>query len=152
MFGNNRERMRQYYVDVWRKAGSGEALDPMERIVAEVIADHPEYQPLLAPGNEGALERDYTPEEGQTNPFLHMGMHIALREQANADRPPGIRELIDRLVSHLGDRLEAEHQLMEPLGQTLWEAQRAGTQPDEMAFMQRVRQLVQDTAGHGRAH
>lgn len=152
MFSNDRDRMRQYYVEVWRKAGSGEALDPMERIVADVIADHPEYQPLLSPGNEAVLQRDYTPEEGQTNPFLHMGMHIALREQANADRPPGIRDLIERLATKLGDRLEAEHQLMEPLGQTLWEAQRAGTQPDEMAFMERVRKLVTDTAGPGSGH
>lgn len=152
MFGNDRARMRQYYVDVWHKACTGEVLDPMERIVAEVIADHPEYQPLLATEDEVALQRDYTPEEGQTNPFLHMGMHIALREQAAADRPPGMRELIDRLVAQIGDRLEAEHRLMEPLGETLWEAQRAGRQPDEAAFMERVRKLVTDTAGPGRAH
>ncbi len=81
MFGNDRESMRRYYVETWRKANAGETLDPMERMVAAVISEHPEYQPLLAPGNEAVLERDYIPEDGQTNPFLHMGMHIARREQ-----------------------------------------------------------------------
>lgn len=152
MFGNDRERMRQFYVDVWQKAGAGTPLDPMERIVAEVIADHPEYQPLLTAGDEVGLSRDYTPEEGQTNPFLHMGMHIALREQENADRPPGMRDLIGQLIARVDDRLEAEHQLMEPLGETLWEAQRAGRQPDEAAFLERVRQLVTSKAGSGPGH
>ncbi|MEX2575540.1 MAG: DUF1841 family protein, partial [Halofilum sp. (in: g-proteobacteria)] len=152
MFGNDRDRMRQFYVDVWHKAGAGTPLDPMERIVAEVIADHPEYHPLLGTGDETALNRDYTPDEGQTNPFLHMGMHIALREQEGADRPTGIRDLIQRLIAAVGDRHAAEHQLMEPLGETLWEAQRAGKEPDQAAFLERVRKLVTDTAGGGAAH
>ncbi len=152
MFGNDRDRMRQFYVDVWHKASSGTVLDPMERIVAEVIADHPEYHPLLATSDETALNRDYTPDEGQTNPFLHMGMHIALREQEGADRPAGIRDLIQRLIAAVGDRHQAEHQLMEPLGETLWEAQRAGKEPDQAAFLERVRKLVTDTAGPGAAH
>lgn len=147
MFGNDRDSTRRYFVDTWRKARAGETLDPMERLVAGVIADHPEYQPLLEPGNEAVLERDYTPEEGQTNPFLHMGMHIALREQAAADRPAGMRALTEQLAEHEGDRLEAEHRLMEPLGETLWEAQRAGGQPDESRFLERVREVVAAATG-----
>ena len=147
MFGNDRESMRRYYVDTWRKANAGEALDPMERLVATVISEHPEYQPLLAPGNEPVLDRDYMPEDGQTNPFLHMGMHIALREQAGADRPPGIRALIEQLTRHDGDHLEAEHRLMEPLGEVLHAAQRAGTQPDEADYLERVRRVVTRATG-----
>ncbi len=142
MFGNDRESMRRFYIEVWRKAQAGEAMEPMERRVAEVIRDHPEYQPLLAPGNEGVVSRDYQPEDGQTNPFLHMGLHIALREQEAADRPPGIAALIQRLKAQTGDHLEAEHRLMEPLGETLWEAQRNGQQPDESTYLERVRRLV----------
>ncbi len=149
MFGNDREGMRRYFVATWRKAQAGTTLDAMERRVAAVIAAHPEYQALLAPGNESVLERDYTPDEGQTNPFLHMGMHIALREQEAADRPAGMRALVEQLVEHEGDRLAAEHQLMEPLGETLWEAQRDGRQPDEARFLERVRERV--SAATGRA-
>lgn len=142
MFGDDRDSMRRFYIEAWRKAQAGEPLEPMERVVADVIADHPEYQPLLAPGNEAVVERDYRPEDGQTNPFLHMGLHIALREQEATDRPPGIAALIQRLKAQLGDHLEAEHRLMEPLGETLWEAQRDGTQPDEGAYLERVRRMV----------
>ena len=147
MFGNDRDSMRRFYQETWRKAASGTPLEPMEQLVAGVIADHPEYQPLLAPDNEAVLARDYLPEDGQTNPFLHMGLHIALREQLAADRPAGIRAQIERLSHHLGDRLEAEHRLMEPLGETLWEAQRNGTPPDEATYLERVRRLVSETVG-----
>ena len=147
MFGNDRESMRRYYVDTWRKANAGEALDAMERLVTTVISEHPEYQPLLAPGNEPVLDRDYMPEDGQTNPFLHMGMHIALREQAGADRPPGIHALLEQLTRHEGDHLEAEHRLMEPLGEVLHAAQRAGAQPDEADYLERVRKVVTDATG-----
>jgi len=142
MFGNDRDSMRRFYIETWRKAQAGEKLEPMEQRVAEVIAAHPEYQALLAPGNEAVVSQDYQPEDGQTNPFLHMGLHIALREQEAADRPPGIAALIQRLKAQMGDHLEAEHRLMEPLGETLWEAQRTGQQPDESTYLERVRRLV----------
>jgi len=147
MYGNDRDSMRRVYVEAWRKASNGEAMDSMERLIAEVVGEHPEYQPLLAPGNESVLARDYAPEEGQTNPFLHMGLHIALREQAATDRPAGIRALIDQLTRHTGDRLEAEHRLMEPLGEALWDAQRTAGEPDQAAYVERVRRLVADTTG-----
>ena len=147
MYGNDRDSMRRIYVEAWRKASAGERLDPMEQMVANVVREHPEYQPLLTPGNESVLGRDYTPEAGQTNPFLHMGLHIALREQAATDRPPGIRALVEHLARHEGDRLAAEHRLMEPLGETLWDAQRAGAEPDQDAYLERVRALVASVTG-----
>lgn len=147
MFGNDRDSMRRFFADTWQRAQAGAQLEPMERMVADVVAEHPEYQPLLAAGNEAVLARDYTPDEGQTNPFLHMGMHIALREQVAADRPPGVRALSEQLIHHEGDRHEAEHQLMEPLGEAMWEAQRAGREPDEQRYLEAIRRLVQDRTG-----
>ncbi len=148
MFGDDRQRMRRYFRETWRKARGDEPLEPMERIVAGVIEEHPEYHPLLEPDDEGPLLRDWTPEDGETNPFLHMGMHIALREQAGADRPAGIRALIEQLALHIGDLHEAEHRLMEPLGEAMWNAQRAGASaPDENAYLEAVRRLVHDTTG-----
>jgi len=145
MWGD-REQMRAFFGETWRKAQVGEALQPMERIVAGVIEEHPEYHGLIT--GEDALHQDWTPEQGETNPFLHMGMHIALREQAGADRPAGIRALIEQLAMHLGDLHEAEHRLMEPLGEAMWQAQRAGTAaPDEAAYLEAVRRLVRDTTG-----
>jgi len=147
MFGNDRDSMRRFFAETWQQYQAGAKLEPMQRMVAGVIAEHPEYQPLLMPGNEAVIARDFSPEEGQTNPFLHMGMHIALREQAGADRPPGIRALTEQLAQHTGDLHAAEHQLMEPLGEAMWQAQRAGTEPDEARYLEAVRKVVRDATG-----
>ena len=141
MFGSDRESMRRFYVEAWRKAQAGERLEPMERLVAEVVADHPEYQALLAPGNEGVMARDYQPEDGQTNPFLHMGLHLALREQVATDRPPGVRAVFERLAARTDGTHEAEHRMIECLAETLWEAQRDGRPPDEAAYLESLRRL-----------
>ncbi|MFW6348984.1 MAG: DUF1841 family protein [Thiohalospira sp.] len=140
MFGQDRDEIRQSYLTAWQRAQAGEALDPTQRAIADVVADHPEYQTLLS-DPETALARDYTPEQGETNPFLHMGLHLALREQVGTDRPTGIRPLHARLAGRLGDEHEAEHRMMECLGQALWEAQRSGRAPDEAAYLECLKGL-----------
>jgi len=141
MFGNDRENLRRYYVTVWEKAGAGQPLEPLERIIAEVIREHPEYQSFLRDA-ETALQRDFTPEMGQANPFLHMGLHIAIREQLGSDRPEGFRDVYRQIGRRVGDIHTAEHAIMECLGQTLWEAQRGGVAPDERAYLERLRRLA----------
>jgi len=114
-------------------------LEPMEAIIADVIKLHPEYHQILDKG-ESAVEKDFSPEDGQSNPFLHMGMHITLREQAGGDRPAGIHDVYQNLVQQKGMH-EAEHAMMECLGQTLWNAQRHNAMPDENAYLACLRQL-----------
>jgi hypothetical protein len=140
MFGNDRDRLRRYYCTVWEKVQAGQPLEPLEHLMAGVIREHPEYQPALA-NAETALGREYLPEMGETNPFLHMGMHIAIQEQLSSDRPTGIREVYQQLCQRLGDPHPAEHQMMECLGETLWEAQRAGVEPDEQVYLERLRRI-----------
>ncbi len=135
----SRDEVRQVYLDVWRKLQQNGLLEPMEAIIAEVIEIHPEYHSLLQQ-NEDIRQQEFTPEQGQTNPFLHMGMHIALREQAGADRPPGIQARYHRLVASRGQH-EAEHAMMECLGQSLWNAQRNGTAPDETEYLDCLKKL-----------
>jgi len=142
MFGSDRIQMRRIFVDAWRKFCNHEPLEPLERLVAEVVQQHPEYHSLLI-ADAAALQRDFGSEGGQSNPFLHMGLHISLREQVGTSRPQGIRDLYQRLVGRLGDVHAAEHQLMECLGLSLWEAQRAGRMPDEQAYLACVRRLVE---------
>ena len=141
MFGGQRDQMRQVFFDAWRKQQAGESLQPLEEMVAGVVRQHPEYHTLLS-NPESAKEQEFTPEGGQTNPFLHMGMHIGLLEQISTDRPQGIAELYRRLCQRLGDTHEAEHQLMECLGRMLWEAQSANRMPDEQAYLDCIRRLV----------
>ena len=140
MFGQNREQLRRFFQATWHKHQAGEAMQPLERMVAQVIEQHPEYQRHL--GDEDQLLRDFTPEQGETNPWLHMGMHIALAEQLGSERPAGIREHYRNIVNRYGDPHSAEHAMMECLGMTLWEAQRGGGQPDEQAYLSCLSRLA----------
>ncbi len=141
MFGNDREALRRQYVTAWRKQQAGEPLSPLEGMIAEVVAMHPEYHALLE-GGEAALGRDFSVEQGESNPFMHLGMHMAIREQLSTDRPAGIRAAIHALLGQMQDAHAVEHRLMECLGQALWEAQRAGRAPDEAAYLRCVQGLA----------
>ena len=134
-----RERLRRIYLDVWRKHQDGRPLEPLEGIIAGVLEQHPEYHGLMQ--NELALAKDYSVQEGQANPFLHMGMHIALHEQLAADRPSGIRALYQRLLPRFPSPHDLEHRFMECLGESLWHAQGAGPAPDEARYLECIRRL-----------
>lgn len=138
--GQNREQLRQMYRDSWRKYSARQPLEPLEAQVAAVIAEHPEYVPLLESGPQ-ALTTDYTPEGGRENPFLHMGLHLAIREQVATDRPAGIAQVHQALSKRMGDAHAAEHAMLERLAEALWEAQRAGKPPDEQRYLERLREL-----------
>jgi len=138
IFGQDRQELRQMYADAWRKARKGQVLSPLETQIAEVIADHPEYHATIASGD---LEQSYPPEGGQSNPFLHMGLHLALRDQVATNRPPGIRTVFDTLAARATDRLDAEHRMIECLAETLWEAQSRNRVPDEHEYLEKLRRL-----------
>ncbi len=135
----SRDEIRQVYLKVWQKMQNQSVLEPLEAIIADVIKLHPEYHSMLETG-ETAKQKEFSPEDGQTNPFLHMGMHITLREQAGGDRPAGILDIYQKLVQQKGIH-ETEHAMMECLGQTLWNAQRHDAMPDENAYLACLRQL-----------
>ena len=137
IWGQDRQALRQMYADAWRKAENGELLSALESQIATVIGDHPEYVPAVA----GELGQDFSPGEGKTNPFLHMGLHLAVRDQLAVDRPPGIRAAFDRIAKRSDDRHDAEHRVIECLAETLWEAQRDNRLPDEQVYLERVRRL-----------
>ena len=136
----SRDQLRAVYIDAWRKRRAGLPMEPLEMQVADVIELHPEYHASLAAGGE-VVDRDYTPEGGQSNPFLHMGLHLAVRDQLATDRPPGIRRAFEDVVRRMGDSHEAEHRMIDCLAETLWEAQRSGLPPDEQTYLERVRRL-----------
>jgi hypothetical protein len=112
----------------------------LEAQLTAVIAEHPEYIPFLESGDT-ALGTDFTPEGGQANPFLHLGLHLAIREQVATDRPKGIAAIHQKLAARLGDAHAAEHAMLEPLAETIWEAQRSGILPDEQRYLERLKTL-----------
>jgi uncharacterized protein DUF1841 len=138
--GHTRDELRRSYADAWRKHLERAPLTPLESLIADVIALHPEYQVLM---RDADAARDFESGGGPAeNPFLHMGLHLAVREQISIDRPPGVRELERALAVRLGDRHAAEHALMESLAETLWEAQRSGRAPDEREYLERARRRL----------
>jgi hypothetical protein len=142
MFGNDRSAMRRVFLEAWHKHRQGLPLEPLERQIVELVGQHPEYHRLLeAP--ELALEQDFSPESGGANPFLHLAMHLALREQIATGRPPGIRDLHQDLSTRTGDAHAAEHELMECLAEMIWQAQRDHRLPDEIAYLDCARARLQ---------
>jgi len=133
LFNPSREEVRRFFCEAWQKQTQGQILTPLETLAAQWIEQHPEYHALLN-NSEGAIQQDYTPEGGVTNPFLHLSMHLSISEQISIDQPPGIRLIHQRLAQKLGSEHEAQHQIMECLGQVMWEAQRLGGNPDAQAY------------------
>jgi hypothetical protein len=137
----DRSGLRRHYLEAWRKHRAGTPLEPLEHQLVAVIEQHPEYHALLE-GDSAALGRDFTPESGQSNPFLHLGLHLAIRDQVATDRPTGIAALHRALAGRLGDVHEAEHRMLEKLGEALWLSQRSGRPPDEAAYLDALRALL----------
>jgi hypothetical protein len=141
LFGSDREQMRRFFMESWRKHLANEAMEPLEKVIASVVEQHPEYHAFLDQG-ERALGRDFHPQQGETNPFMHMGMHIAIHEQLSTQRPAGIVEAYHALLATLGNPHEVEHRMMECLSETLYQAQMQNRLPDEQAYLDCVRQLA----------
>jgi hypothetical protein len=139
--GYSRDELRRSYSEAWRKHQRRAPLTPLESLIADVIALHPEYHGVVSDAAE-ALEHQSPAGDPRENPFLHMGLHIAVREQIAVDRPPGVRELHQRLEARLGERHGAEHVLMEALAETLWEAQQSGRVPDERHYLELARRSL----------
>ena len=138
IFSQDRNELRNLYATAWRKQQAGETLAPLEAQIAAVIAQHPEFQDVLA----GDLAQDFPIEAGETNPFLHMGLHLGIREQIATDRPAGIREIYATLVAHHGDEHTAEHRMIDCLAEALWDAQRRNAAPDEIQYLDNLKRLA----------
>jgi hypothetical protein len=137
--GAGRDELRRRYMNAWQRRREGLPLEPLDAQIADVIALHPEYHAQLEDPDAGS--ESYTVEQGRSNPFLHMGLHLAIREQVGTHRPAGIEAVHLRLSRQLGDVHAAEHRMIEVLAETLWEAQRAGIAPDEQRYLERLRRL-----------
>ncbi|SEK97525.1 DUF1841 family protein [Nitrosovibrio tenuis] len=135
MFNPSRDQARQFLFDTWHKYRQREMLSAMEDMALEVILLHPEYQAVLE-NAEYYRDKDYLAEMGDTNPFLHMSMHIAIMEQLSIDQPVGIRQRFERLLKKTRDEHTAMHQVMECLAEMIWQAQRNQLPPDASVYFE----------------
>jgi len=141
MYSQDRNQIRTFFRSAWKKYTDKQPAEPLEILIGDVISIHPEYHNMLE-NDSDELDKDYQPEEGQTNPFLHMGMHITLREQYNSNRPDGIQALYKKILIKTGDPHKAEHMMMDCLAENLWKAQKNGELPDEKAYLDCIKLII----------
>lgn len=138
MFNPSRDQARRFLADAWKKRRDNLPATALEVIAADIADMHPEYHALLGAGEE-ALAREWTPEDGETNPFLHLSLHLAIEEQLSIDQPTGLRAAFDKLAARHGERHAALHDILECLGETLWRAQNNRQPLDAEAYLECVR-------------
>jgi hypothetical protein len=141
MFTPSREQVRRFLADAWQKRRDGLPASALEVMAADIAELHPEYHDLLS-GDETALTREWTPEQGEANPFLHLSLHLAVEEQLSIDQPPGIRAVFEQLSARRGDRHAALHVILECLGETVWRASQDKAPPDGNAYLDCLRRAA----------
>jgi hypothetical protein len=134
MFTPSRDDARRFLIETWAKYRAGQPLSDLENLAAGLIAQHPEYHPIVENAEHHA-DRDWHPESGETNPFLHLSLHLAVAEQLVIDQPAGIRAQFERLRAARGDEHAALHAILECLGEVIWSAQRHGTPFDAALYL-----------------
>ena len=134
MFNPTRDQARQFLFEAWGKRRAGELLTPLEDLTTQLIDKHPEYHELLA-APERNQDKDYAPDSTEINPFLHIMMHLSIEEQISIGQPYGIREQFARLTQKYQSEHEAQHAMMDCLGEMIWQAQRNKTAPDPAIYL-----------------
>ena len=138
MFNPTRDQARDFFFDAWRKSRERSPLTPLESLALSILADHPEYHAVMD-DPERNRDREWRPEGGEANPFLHLSMHLAIEEQLSIDQPPGIRDAVDTLARRRGSAHDARHDVMECLAEMVWQAQRNARPFDNDAYLDCLR-------------
>ena len=134
LFNPTRDQVREFFFALWAKSQAGEAITPLESMALAIVVEHPEYHEVLA-NPERYRDREWKPEGGETNPFLHLSLHLAIEEQVSIDQPPGIREAVRALAAKRDSAHEARHAVMECLAEMVWQAQRNAAAFDNTAYL-----------------
>lgn len=141
MFNPSREEARQFFFDAWQHYQDKKPLTDLEAVTIDLLLQHPEYHHALQ--NQATLaERDFPPEHGETNPFLHLSLHLALQEQLSIDQPAGVRLAYKQLQTHFQDAHRAQHAMMECLAEMLWRAQRDHSSLDPSIYFDCIAQTL----------
>ena len=136
MFTSDRSKQRQYLKQAWEKYTSHEQLEPLELQLSKIVEQHPEYQNLIK-----NLDSEYFPEQGNTNPYLHINLHLTLQDQITIDQPKGIKEIYSQLLLKIKDAHEVEHMMMEHIAEMIFNAQKNNAAFDLDVYIQALKQL-----------
>jgi hypothetical protein len=134
MFQPSQADVRRFFCGVYEKSRTGQAMEAIEIIASQWIAEHPEYHAELA-NLDQALANMAQAEPQRDNPFLHLSMHLSISEQCSIDQPRGIRQAVELLTARRNSLHKAHHEAMDCLGRMIWESQSAGRPPDGAAYI-----------------
>lgn len=137
MYSNDRVQLRRVYTEAWRKNHANELLSPLETLMVLVIQDHPEYHSYFS--QDKSIDKDFSVESGDTNPFLHISLHMAIREQIQMDQPPGIRDIYQKICHTIHEPHHAEHALMDHLAELVWRSNRGEAPPSEEDYIRTLK-------------
>jgi hypothetical protein len=140
LYGQDRNQLRKIYFTAWQKFNAKQPLEPLEQVIANIIAMHPEYHKFFA-DETASLDQDFLPETGQTNPFLHISLHMSIHEQLSINQPQGIADIYNNLLNKHQDRHTVEHLMMECLAEMIWQTQRNNTAPDLDGYLDCLKKL-----------
>jgi hypothetical protein len=141
MFQPSQADVRKFFCAVFAKWHTAQPMDALETLASQWVAEHPEYHADFT-NEAAALEKMYEVEDGKTNPFLHLSMHLSVSEQCSIDQPRGIRQAVELLTARRDSLHDAHHETMEALGQMIWESQRSGRPPDGQAYIDAVQRCA----------
>ena len=141
IFSNERIKLRQLFFDAWEKHQTHQPCEPLEKQLLAIILEHPEYHYLFS-NKDKYLDKDYLPEAGETNPFLHMSIHMSIREQLNTNRPQGITKIFNTIQLKKQNAHETEHAMMDVFAELMWEAQQQSAPPDETRYLQLLKEKL----------
>ena len=141
MFEPSQADVRRFFCSVYSKWKNAQPLDALETLASQWITEHPEYHGDFSDVDE-ALHRMYDVQDGKTNPFLHLSMHLSISEQCSIDQPRGIRQAVELLTARRDSLHQAHHETMEALGRMVWESQRSGRPPDGQAYIDAIQRLA----------
>ena len=141
MFQPSQADVRKFFCAVYAKWQNAQPMDALETLASQWVAEHPQYHADFA-NEAAALEKMYEVEDGKTNPFLHLSMHLSVSEQCSIDQPRGIRQAVELLTARRDSLHDAHHETMEALGQMIWESQRSGRPPDGQAYIDAVQRCA----------
>jgi hypothetical protein len=141
MFNPTQHDVRRFFCETYRKSLAREILTPLESIAADWVVQHPEYESDLRDVNV-ALNAEYSVEQGKTNPFLHLSMHLSIAEQVSINQPVGIKSAFNALAQRMQSVHEAHHVMMDCLGAMIWESQRNGVPFDGAAYVEAILQKI----------
>ena len=139
MFSQDRSKQREFLAKSWQKHINAQILEPLELQLALIVQKHPEYQALI---NDINLE--YFPEQGKTNPFLHINLHLALQDQLALDQPIGINDIYKKLIVIHSDTHEVEHMMMECIAEMIFNSQKNNTTLDQDNYLINLKNLIKN--------